>query len=174
MDTIRLKGGPEKLKNVLQGAGYAFDNDNESIGIQTWTRPPTNYAGTALFLSYIAAALALTFFILFSDILPRWRTRETKYGHNIQLLSTLALLSFSLLSYNMISFLVQSFLGHLETTRHAFSVQELWSWMYRSNLFTTFARSLLVDDGATAWSRQALAMTIIEGAEMSFLGMKTS
>lgn len=149
-------------------------NNHEPTGIHNWGRPPTNYIGTALFLSYIAAALVLTSFILFSEILPRWRTANTKLKQAIRLLAVLALLSFSLLSYNMISFLVQSFFGHLGTTGHEFSIRELWPWMLNSNLFTTFAKYLLVNRGVTIWSRQALVMTVIEGAEMSFLGMKTS
>lgn len=170
MEKLHLRGGPEKVKNVLQGAGYRYGHAATPTGIETWITPPTNYIGTALFISYIVAALLLTGSIIFRDVLPRWQARANESRSRKHLLAGLAMSSFSVLSINMISFLLHSFFGYVEATGSPATFAEIWSWMLNSNLFTTFARSLLADTYVLAWTRQALFMTMFLGAVMASTG----
>lgn len=80
--------------------------------------PPTNYIGTALFIGYIAAALALTF-ILILDLFRQYRDNATipvkspstdAQTSRIFTFVALAALSFTLLSCTMSNVLIQSYI----------------------------------------------------------------
>ena len=170
MDFVRLKGGSEKIKNVLQGTDYNYQSARRAAGLGRWTTPPTNYMGTTIFLSYIVAALLLTGYILIGDIFPRVKVRNQDSTPRFWFLITMALISFSVLSANMIAFLWESFSAYLATSDQETATSKIWPWMLTSNLFTTFARNLLADDHVLAWTRQALVMTMVLGAAMSSMG----
>lgn len=170
MSRLNLRGGPEKIQNVLQSAGYDLHSGSHQspAGLNAWLTPPTNYIGTTIFLSYIVAALLLTLFILLKEIIPRWSQRLR--SRKVRILAVLAATSFSILSLNMISFLVQSFYDYLDSTDQDIAFEQLWPWMLNSNLFYDFAQSLLADSFVVAWTRSSLFMAMFMGAEMSYLG----
>jgi hypothetical protein len=170
MDHLRSRGGPHKIHAILHGAGYRSPPQPEAASAwETWTTPPTNYIGTAIFLSYIVGALALTLWILTQDIAPRWSS--CMHGDpRTRLLVTAAIVSFSVLSMNMIAFLYYSYTSFLETSGLGFSAEHFWPWMLNTNLFTTFARQLLADESVTSWAISGLLMTMLIGRGMSTSG----
>lgn len=170
MSRLNFRGGPDKIQNVLNSAGHDLHSglSHRSAGFNAWLTPPTNYIGTTVFLSYIVAALLLTFFILFNEILPRWQ--RCVRNRKVSIMAVLAATSFSILSLNMISFLLQSFYDYVENKDQDVAFEQLWPWMLNSNLFYDFAQSLLADSFVVAWTRSSLFMAMFMGAEMSYLG----
>ncbi|KAF2086685.1 hypothetical protein K490DRAFT_57596 [Saccharata proteae CBS 121410] len=135
----------------------------ETPFIASMTTPPANYAGTFLFLSYIAAALYCTLNLstyLYSRFQSRKNALYPESRRNVYIFSTLALISFTTLSYNMINVLFRSYsennaTGHKQP--HSFSAQSLWSWMTGSTLFIDFATDLIY---ARPWAHIGLMFAL--------------
>ena len=145
--------------------------------------PPTNYLGTALFLSYIVFALYFTFSIAIS-LYRKYRALKQngapKNAKDIRILFALASLSFATLSYHMLKFLLISY-ARWNLNRNFFGAQtgdefrdgaangngseagDLWNriyhWMLSSTLFETFAKELVSDAPSTLVTQVALLGT---------------
>lgn len=135
--------------------------------------PPTNYIGTALFFSYILAALVLT-----ARVLLHLHTLHFEHlSHDTSpaaaarfaTLATCAVVLFATLSYHMLSFLLASYTSFCEARgllllpATAASVSgQLWIWMLASTLFSDFARDLVVGGTAAsrAWAQTALVWSL--------------
>ncbi|KAH7041919.1 hypothetical protein B0J12DRAFT_630290, partial [Macrophomina phaseolina] len=135
--------------------------------------PPTNYIGTALFLSYILVALVLTarallhlhtlhFESLVHDTSPASAARFAT-------LATAAFVIFATLSYNMVSFLAISYTSFCEARGLDLLPADLPAvfgqvghWMLSSTLFADFARDLVVGGTAPsrAWAQTALVWSL--------------
>jgi hypothetical protein len=172
MNRIHTRGGPEKIQNILKSAGYdpQLLSRQHPSGPEAWLTPPTNYIGTILFLGYIAVALLLIFFILAKDIFPRWSALKDGRSGRVHMLTALASISLSVLAFNMMSFLLQSFFNYLRQAGKGVSLDQIWPWLLNSSLFYDFAKNLLDDQDVVASSRECLFMTMIIGAEISYLG----
>lgn len=171
---FQTRGGPDKVENVLKSAGYNTDFLHPKASpkfYEAWTTPPTNYIGTAFFLSYITAALYLTWFIIFKDIRPRWSSKQSD-SRSIRSLLVLGVLSFSALSANMMLFLVDSFTSYVEGEGLKLSVPLLWPWMLETSLFFNFTRALLKDSSVMYWTQQALTTASLMAFDMSYRGTK--
>jgi hypothetical protein len=136
--------------------------------LNKWITPPTNYIGTALFLSYIAAALYFTFSIFFIAICTRWHSQQS--SRKTKAHGFFAFASFAILSANMIAVLVTSFLGYHSRVGLRPSWRGLWPWMINSNLFYDFAQDLRANEAVVSWTRQGLFMTMALGLEISQIG----
>ncbi|KAK3044609.1 hypothetical protein LTS18_000819 [Coniosporium uncinatum] len=135
-----------------------------------WASPPSNYVGTALFLSYIVAALILMGFIVF-DLLAQSKRRSqnvveaTKHadGSGGALAAGWAAISFAVLSFHMLNVLIASYKSWAGTEKidlSETSIQAAYKWMMESTLFQDFARDIIRDDVAWWWTQLALIWTM--------------
>ena len=125
--------------------------------IHTAAKQPTfeaNPLGTVLFLSYIFATLVFIGIILSRHItayhaIPQATRQEVGFNICLAVLYLAAVTSFAILSYNMLSFLIASFQSYHEmrATSDLSAIADLpariWDWMYHSELFASFAWSLV-------------------------------
>jgi hypothetical protein len=126
----------------------------------TYSNPPTNYVGMVLFISYIIAALVLTFHLIIllhnlSQIRPKVRTRA---------LVLKAFFTFSIMSVDMLSILFDSYKRWAKKTgiqpAELPTLEYLWRWMLESNLFADFADDIPRSRSTLFWSEAALLWTI--------------
>lgn len=122
-----------------------------------------NYAGTTIFLSYIAAALVLVFRqtwnIYTAYNAPKLsQERRRKAGT----FAGLALVSFGILSFNMLHELLQSYSEYSKRSGSQISMSDthLWSWMTHSNLFEEFVDALAGSPVTWWWTQLALLVTM--------------
>lgn len=135
--------------------------------LRQYSSPPTNYIGTAIFLSYIFAALYFVSDTLWSlsKQMP-FRRNNRNRGIPVLLASRIAfaILTFALLSYNMLSFLIESY-KHWIAENMAFpdsvSHLHLGKWMLQSCLFDDFAHDLVGNgqDWTAIWTILSLLWT---------------
>lgn len=112
-----------------------------------------NYGGTVIFLSYIVAALALTYSIV--TRLVR-RANTSRVAPRVSLRILFACISFTTLSYYMSAFLFHS---HSTWASPRALNLDVWNWMLGSSLFTDFAQELLSNEWATVWTTATLLWT---------------
>ena len=129
-----------------------------------------NVAGSVVFLSYILAALLLTGFVVY-DLMRKYLLSSNHARHfqvQVQIFSTLSVLSFSVLSYHMINFLLVSYKAWA-VSRNDFTVEinsledvltEIWAWLKDSTLFQDFAHTICDTSARYVWTVQALLMTM--------------
>jgi len=157
-----------------------------------------NVFGAVLFLSYIAAALALTSIIIY-DLYklyergkhldgPENPDRITKKRRKMQVLVASSVLSFSMLSYHMLNFLIRSYQmwsqAHCVSLPHSLlslrSISELysnvaglqiWRWSKSSTLFLDFAETICDEPRRFWWTAQALVYSMAWNMYMSLRGM---
>lgn len=135
--------------------------------LATYSNPPTNYTGTALFLGYILAALissgalVLSLRCAYTRLPPTTANRGAR--RSARAFSLRALVSFAALSVNMLHVLVRSYRAMYRGEDPARGAAELggrvWAWMLGSGLFVGFARDLVVDAGAAGAAQIALLWT---------------
>lgn len=133
--------------------------------------PPTNYIGTTIFLSYIAAALYLTFSITLSlnrqyTSISTSASKKNEAEHtikararSIKIFSVLAGTSFATLSWHMLNFLIASYLqwnDRKHLSQAELSGDTLKRWMLESTLFQDFARELVNNRASAAWTQVAI------------------
>ncbi|KZM20649.1 uncharacterized protein EKO05_0010605 [Ascochyta rabiei] len=152
-----------------------------------YTTPPNNYIGSALFLSYIIAALCLTSTIGYSlytqytnvfhshpssppskfrqNGAGKVETRSARARH-IKIYTILALVSFASISWHMLGFLITSFLDwNNSSTRSIVAVlgnnafDKLRRWMLETGLFNDFAVQLVGDGESAVWAQLAILAT---------------
>ena len=160
-----------------------------------------NVLGAIIFISYITAALTLTYLIV-GDLFKLYREAQSRYAkrrrqqhilersglikgfnRHLGILVASSLLSFSLLSYHMLHFLVKNYQAW---TNRQFSSPEppesshdpvsavlknLWPWMKGSSLFQDFARSICADSERMIWTSTSLLGTFAFNIWMSIEGM---
>jgi hypothetical protein len=125
--------------------------------------PPTNYIGSALFASYILAALYFTARVVFP---LRALSTASPRPARLQPFPALALLAFAALSYNMLAVLGSfyarwaaahtSMLGRAPTLGPA----SLLRWARESTLFHAFVADLRAAPAGWAWAQAALLWTL--------------
>jgi hypothetical protein len=122
-----------------------------------------NYAGTAIFLGYIGAALVLVFRQI-GNILSAYNALKTSQEKRQKagIFAGLAVLSFAVLSFNMLSDLFVSYRAYSKDSgfRVSLSDTRLWSWMLHSNLFEEFADALAESHVTWWWTQLALLVTM--------------
>ncbi|KAF2124055.1 hypothetical protein P153DRAFT_391091 [Dothidotthia symphoricarpi CBS 119687] len=139
-----------------------------------YANPPTNYIGTTIFLSYIAAALYLTFTITFS-LYRQYNNTSTSSSktkgkgigiksqpQNIKIFAFLAGISFATLSWHMLNFLITSYLqwdGSKQLSQAGISGNKLKRWMLESTLFQDFAQELVSSEASVVWTQAAILGT---------------
>lgn len=157
---------------VLNGVQVPFDAQ---------VTQSTNYAGAAIFILYIIAALILTSLIILEllksyNAIPNTSASTSMSSSNafrrtIHIFTLLALLSFTILSSNMLSFLLLSYSWWNQShIRGAITLSSIWEWTTTSSLFLDFARELCRDGLTFKWSGEALAATMVANVFMSAVG----
>ena len=152
----------------------------------------SNTLGALIFVAYVAAAFFISAFIARDLInayvyLPR-RLRERKgLFKEVQIFTTLAILSFSVLSYHMLDYLIESYSSWAIEKRIALPQQVygktsvfgpydqrtplyIWTWLRTSTLFTNFARTICSPQEHACWTSQALFMTMSWNVIFNFEG----
>lgn len=130
-----------------------------------YSTPPTNYIGTAVFLAYIAVAIAASSAITVA--LRRAYARlppSSPAADRARTFSLLALLSFGVLSGNMVDVLVQSYPGKYAGERSLVGEwgalgERVWRWMVESSLFVDFAGDLVANEAAALAAQLSLLET---------------
>lgn len=123
------------------------------LSTASFDTPQTNFFGAAIFVSYICAALALTFSIV-NDLLEKHSHGSVHAKLNLRVV--VACVSFTVLSYHMSSFLVASY---TTWANNGVLKLDLWNWMIQSSLFSDFAHELISNEWATVWTTAALIWT---------------
>lgn len=141
-----------------------------------YATPPNSYIGSAIFLSYIVAALYATFHIILS-LYTRYNAiyhsgkpskdanleayKAARVRH-IKIYAFLASISFATLSYHMLFFLITHYLnwtGDKHQSLSAVTVSKLKNWMLQSSLFQDFASELVQSKGNAAVTQLAILGT---------------
>jgi hypothetical protein len=113
-----------------------------------------------LFISYIIAALVLTFHLIISlhnlsQVRPKVRTRALVWK---------AFFTFSIMSVDMLSILFDSYKRWAKKSEiqpvELPTLEYLWRWMLESNLFADFADDIPRSRSTLFWSEAALLWTI--------------
>jgi hypothetical protein len=144
--------------------------------------PLDNVAGAIIFICYVAAALALSIYILASihrtsQHAPNDRSLSSWKG---QLVTNLTALSFSLLTMSMLGFLI----AYYRAWAAAYDVPlpanmleilqgklDVWTWLRDSTLFQSFAETLCNDPARLWWTQAALMYSIAWSIFMASDGM---
>jgi hypothetical protein len=141
-----------------------------------YATPPNSYVGSAIFLSYIVAALYATCNIVIS-LYTRYNaiyhsgkfSKDAKLEaykaarvRHIKIYAFLASISFATLSYHMLFFLITHYLNwaggkHQELSFRTSS--SLKNWMLQSTLFQDFASELVQSKGNAAVTQLAILGT---------------
>lgn len=144
----------------------------------------TNYLGASIFISYIIAALILTYLItgeldtVYRRVLarkqgssPQWRQFKTFVA--------LSSISFGVLSWNMLNFLITSYNAWSSKQRPAVASSShfelgvsIHQWTIHSTLFLDFARSLCATQSGYWWVMQALMATMTTNVIMQAGGKR--
>ena len=141
-----------------------------------YATPPHSYISTAIFLSYILAALYSTFKITYSlykqyTIIFHKPTPESNgnlkaakpaRARHIKIYAFLASISFATLSYHMLMFLITHYLewsGAKTLSPNVITVERLKRWMLASTLFHDFAQDLVKDAPNAVWTQAAILGT---------------
>ncbi|KAH9876619.1 hypothetical protein J1614_003751, partial [Plenodomus biglobosus] len=144
--------------------------------LTSYASPPHNYIGTAVFLSYIVAALYATITITVSlynrysaspDTLatprnPALNDAKDARKRHIKIYAFLASVSFATLSYNMLMFLITQYLswsGNQSGNLTDISISKLKGWMLNSSLFHDFAQDLVKNAPSAVWTQSAIVAT---------------
>lgn len=149
--------------------------------LREYASPPTNYIGTTVFLSYIVAALYLTFSIV-RRLSEQWPVRRSSIGTDTPgLLGSrmlFAALTFATLSYNMLSFLINSYVSW--RAGRVFDVDWVFylsfdKWMLQSSLFDDFAHQLIGtgQDWTAIWTILSLLWTGAVNVWMALAGRQS-
>lgn len=135
-----------------------------------YTHPPTNYTGTALFLTYILLALITTTYITSSLYTRYVSIQSLAFGpraRHVKIYAFLATLSFATLSYNMLNFLLAHYARWSGKTVLEGGLVEWWrglgKWMLNSTLFEDFAGELVGRPEAAVWMQGAVVGTLVWG-----------
>ncbi|KAG9197753.1 hypothetical protein G6514_001088 [Epicoccum nigrum] len=159
----------------------------EKNPLAVYLSPPTNYIGSALFLSYIVAALFLTSTIgysLYTQYISTFHSRPSsppsKFKQNsagqvstrnararhIKIYTGLALISFTNISWHMLGFLITSFLDwnsaptrDVLTALNPNALDKLKTWMLQTGLFNSFAMQLVADPESALWTQLSILAT---------------
>ncbi|CAO2647543.1 Nn.00g084650.m01.CDS01 [Neocucurbitaria sp. VM-36] len=141
-----------------------------------YATPPNNYVGSAIFLSYIVAALSATSAIVYS-LYSQYNTifNSTTSPHDeklqaakvararhVKIYAFLASISFATLSYHMLMFLISHYIdwsGAKSLNLSQLSANDLKRWMLDSTLFQDFAQELVKDAPNAVWSQAAIVAT---------------
>ncbi|USP79598.1 hypothetical protein yc1106_06872 [Curvularia clavata] len=144
--------------------------------VVTYTTPPNNYVGATVFLSYIVAALYVSFTITWSlysqytsifnapaskkdEKLDAARTARARH---IKIYAFLASLSFASISYHMLMFLVTHYLewsGNKTQGLSDVKIEQFKRWMLESTLFQDFAQDLVKNAPNAVWTQTAILAT---------------
>jgi len=149
------------------------------------TNASTNYFGASIFISYIIAALILTYLITGElDIVYR-RVLARKQGSSSQWRQfktcvAFSSISFGVLSWNMLNFLITSYNAWSSKQHPALSTSpsyldigiSIWQWTIHSTLFLDFARSLCATRSGYWWVMQALMATMTTNVTMQAAGKR--
>ena len=152
--------------------------------------PPHNYIGTAIFLSYIAAALYATITIvytLYTKYTALFHSTVSKQDEKLQaaniararhvkIYACLASISFATLSYHMLMFLISHYLnwtGAKSQSLSDVSGEKLKTWMLNSTLFQDFAQELVKDAPSAVWTQAAIISTWFWNIWMAQKGTST-
>lgn len=139
-----------------------------------------NYAGAALFIGYIIAALVLTGLIT-RTLYDTYRAVINDHDRKttLKIFAGLTLTSFSVLSYHMLSFLIVSYTSWRMKNQPDLQgdgvyplVQSIWQWTTTSTLFLDFAKDLcnVEKSHVWPWSETALVSTLLSFFYMSAAG----
>lgn len=186
MATVKVRGGPDKILNVLRGAGYdvrhlELDQHQRKHQLlpwwSRWSTPPTNYVGTFIFLSYFAVAVYLILLVVNHNIRPLLVTalqdQHRGLGSEVRRSLAFVLAGFAITSLNMINVLHQSYATHRAGTGSTTSLESIWSWMLETSLFRDFASDLMGGDDVAFWTRLSLAASAVMALHMRALGMSS-
>ncbi|KAL1801339.1 hypothetical protein ACET3X_001681 [Alternaria dauci] len=141
-----------------------------------YATPPNSYIGTAIFLSYIVAALYATVTITYSLYSQytiifnasstadngKLDTAKATRARHIKIYAFIASISFATLSYHMLMFLITHYLEWSGDQSRSFSnvsLEKLKRWMLGSTLFQDFAQDLVKDAPNAVWTQAAILAT---------------
>lgn len=141
-----------------------------------YSTPPNSYIGTAIFLSYIVAAVyatTSTTYSLYSQYSSIFNTPAAKEdttrnaalaarARHVKIYAFIASLSFATLAYHMLMFLITHYLewsGKKSSSLGAVNIEQLKSWMLESTLFHDFGQELVQNAPNAAWTEAAILAT---------------
>ena len=155
-----------------------------------------NLIGAVIFICYVSLAIYLTGFITGTLLRPyqSMRSPRSRYGvknlsleRQVQVFSSLSVVSFSVLSYHMTNVLIQSYKAwataqNIESQdqpekdgssleRHVYwPCICLWEWLKNSHLFEDFGNAIVENNSRYWWTQQALLVSIAWSVFMSVEG----